>query len=101
MRGHIVYGSDKFRSRIIGWILQWSELVFNMEKELNAVYCPCNVYRQKLFLTPKDLMELLDVSESLVYKYLENPPFRVERIGGKKIVIFANSFWDWYDGKVA
>lgn len=72
-----------------------------MEKGLKSVYCPNNGYRQKLFLTPKDLMDLLDASESLVYKYLENPPFRVERIGSKKIVIFANSFWDWYDGEAA
>lgn len=46
-------------------------------------------------------MDLLDASESLIYKYLENPPFRVERIGNKKIVIFANSFWNWYDGEAA
>lgn len=57
--------------------------------------------RRKLFLTPKDLMDLFDVSESLIYKYLEEPPFRVERIGSKKIVVFANSFWAWYDGKTA
>lgn len=57
--------------------------------------------RSKLFLTPKDLMAIMEVSESLIYKYLEEPPFRVERIGGKKIVIFANSFWKWYDGEVA
>lgn len=57
--------------------------------------------RNKLFLTPKDLMDLMGVSESLIYKYLEDPPFRVERIGGKKIVIFANSFWKWYNGEVA
>ena len=72
-----------------------------MEKGLKSVYCHNNGYRQKFFLTPKDLMDLLDASESLVYKYLENPPFRVERIGSKKIVIFANSFWDWYDGEAA
>ena len=54
----------------------------------------------KLFLTPSDLMELMGIGESLVYKYLENPPFRTERIGGKKIVIFANSFWNWYNGDV-
>ena len=57
--------------------------------------------REKLFLSPKDLMYLMDISESLIYKFLEAPPFRVERIGGKKIVIFANSFWDWYERGVA
>lgn len=55
--------------------------------------------KNKLFLTPNDLMNLMDVGESLIYKYLENPPFRTERIGSKKIVIFANSFWDWYNGE--
>ena len=57
--------------------------------------------REKLFLSPKDLMYLMDISESLIYKFLEAPPFRVERIGVKKIVIFANSFWDWYERGVA
>lgn len=68
---------------------------------MKTIYCSNNEYRQKLFLAPKDLIDLLGVSESLIYKYLESPPFRVERIGGKKIVIFANSFWAWYDGEVA
>lgn len=56
--------------------------------------------QNKIFLSPKDLMELTGVGESLIYKYLnDNPPFRTERIG-KKIVIFANSFWRWYNGEV-
>ena len=63
-----------------------------------AAYNAQNEWRSKLFLTPQDLMLITDSSESRIYKYLENPPIRTERIGGKKIVIFANSFWKWYDG---
>lgn len=72
-----------------------------MEEKSNVICYGMSTCRNKLFLTPKDLMDLMDVSESLIYKYLENPPFRTERIGGKKIVIFANSFWAWYDGQTA
>ena len=67
----------------------------------DATYNAYNELRHKLFLSPKDLMDVFSVSESLIYKYLENPPFRVEKIGSKKIVVFANSFWAWNDGKVA
>ena len=68
-----------------------------MGAKSEATYNVQNEWRSKLFLTPQDLMLITDSSESLIYKYLENPPFRTERIGGKKIVIFANSFWKWYD----
>lgn len=61
----------------------------------------CHDCRKKLFYAPKDLMEMMGISESLVYKFLEEPPFRVERIGGRTIKIFANSFWAWYDGETA
>ena len=39
----------------------------------------------------------MQIGESLCYKYLNDaPPFRVERVGSK-IVIFSNSFWNWYN----
>lgn len=64
-----------------------------------ACYSADSELMNKKFLTPKDLMYLMDIGESLVYKYLsENPPFRTERVG-KKIIIFANSFWSWYNGE--
>lgn len=53
-------------------------------------------YRDKLFLTPKDLMEIVGFGENLTYQFLKNPPFRIEKVG-TKILIFSNSFWDWYN----
>lgn len=54
-------------------------------------------YQNKLFLTPDDIMQIMQIGESLCYKYLNNsPPFRVERVGSK-IIIFSNSFWNWYN----
>ena len=44
-----------------------------------------------------DLKEIMGIGDSLVYAYLKNAPFRTEKIGGK-ILVFANSFWDWYHG---
>lgn len=58
--------------------------------------CPAK-YQDKLFLTPMDLKDIMGIGDSLVYAYLRNAPFRTEKIGGK-IVVFANSFWDWYNG---
>ena len=58
--------------------------------------CP-EKYQDKLFLTPADIKEIIGLGDSLAYSYLKNPPFRTEKIGGK-IVVFANSFWDWYNG---
>lgn len=58
------------------------------------------ILREQLFLNPKDLMYLMDVSESAMYKFLKCAPFRTEHVG-RRIVIFANSFWDWCDGKTA
>ena len=58
------------------------------------INCP-EKYQEKLFLSPQDIMEIFGIGESLAYKFLKDPPFRTEKIGNK-IVIFANSFWDWY-----
>ena len=58
--------------------------------------CP-EKYQNQLFLTPADLKEIMGIGDSLVYAFLRNAPFRKEKIGGK-ILVFANSFWDWYNG---
>ena len=50
-------------------------------------------------MTPADIKEIVGIGDSLVYNFLRTPPFRTEKIGGK-IVIFANSFWDWYNNMV-
>jgi hypothetical protein len=60
--------------------------------------CPAK-YQDKLFLTPADIKEIVGIGDSLVYNFLRTPPFRTEKIGGK-IVIFANSFWDWYNNMI-
>lgn len=57
-------------------------------------------YRDKLFLTPKDLMEIIGFGENLAYEFLKKPPFRIQRVGAK-IMIFSNSFWDWYNNGAA
>ena len=58
--------------------------------------CPAE-YQGKLFLTPTDIMKILDISENSCYRYLHAAPFRVERIG-KLVRIQAKSFWAWCGG---
>ena len=62
--------------------------------ESGNINCP-EKYKDKLFLTATDIMDIFGIGESLAYNYLKDPPFRTEKIGSK-IFIFANSFWDWY-----
>ena len=57
--------------------------------------CPAK-YKDTLFLNPEDLQDILGIGESLVYKYLKDAPFRVERIG-KLYRVHSRSFWRWYD----
>lgn len=70
------------------------------EKSIIAGCCELNILREKLFLQPRDLMYIMGVSENTIYKYLRHAPFRTAKVG-RRIVIFSNSFWAWYDGKVA
>lgn len=58
--------------------------------------CPAK-YQDKLFLTPTDIMDILEFSENSCYRYLHNAPFRVEK-AGKLIFVNAKSFWAWYAG---
>ncbi|HKM03512.1 MAG TPA: hypothetical protein VJZ04_02760 [Lachnospiraceae bacterium] len=60
-------------------------------------------YRKKMFLTVDDLIQLTESSSSLIYSWINSKeiPFRVEKIGPKKWIIFSNSFFNWYDGNVA
>ena len=58
--------------------------------------CPAK-YQDKLFLTPTDIMDILEFSENSCYRYLQSAPFRVERVG-KLVFINAKSFWAWYAG---
>ena len=58
--------------------------------------CPAK-YQDKLFLTPTDIMDILEFSENSCYRYLQVAPFRVERIG-KLVRVQAKSFWKWYNG---
>lgn len=53
-------------------------------------------YKNKLFLSVKDMMEIFGIGENLAYQYLKEAPFRTERVGSK-IMIFSNSFWAWYN----
>lgn len=69
-----------------------------MKESTNEDYrldCP-DEYKNKLFLTPADIMKIFGIGESLAYAYLKNAPFRTEKIGSK-IFVFANSFWNWYN----
>lgn len=52
--------------------------------------CP-DKYKNKLFLTAKDIMDIFDIGEGLAYQYLRDAPFRTEKVGSK-IMVFANSF---------
>lgn len=58
--------------------------------------CPAK-YQDKLFLTPTDIMNILEFSENSCYRYLQDAPFRVERIG-KLVRVHAKTFWKWYNG---
>lgn len=57
--------------------------------------CPAE-YRDKLFLLPTDIMNIMDISENSCYRYLQSDlPFKKIKIG-KLIRINAKSFWAWY-----
>ena len=60
-----------------------------------AFNCP-DEFKNKLFLTPADIMSIFNIGESLAYAYLKDAPFRTEKVGSK-IFVFANSFWNWYN----
>ena len=64
-------------------------------EEIFCFRCP-DKYKDRLFLTPKDMQEILGIKESLTYSFLTNAPFRTEKVGSR-ILVFANSFWDWYN----
>lgn len=73
-----------------------SETVSTEEREgIFCLKCP-DKYKDKLFLTPKDMQEILGIKESLTYSFLTNAPFRTDKVGSR-ILVFANSFWDWYN----
>lgn len=57
--------------------------------------CPAK-YKDALFLTPKDIKNIMGIGETKVYEYLQDAPFRVERIG-KLYRVHSRSFWNWYD----
>ena len=58
--------------------------------------CPAK-YRDMLFLTPTDIMDIFGLCEVGCYRYLKSAPFRVEKVG-KLIFVNAKSFWAWYCG---
>lgn len=60
----------------------------------SAGSCPAK-YQGKLFLTTTDIMDIMDISEASAYRYLQDPPFKKEKIG-KLIRVNAKSFWSWY-----
>ena len=68
-------------------------------REHDMFRCP-EKYQDKLFLTPTDIKEIMGLGNNLTYTFLKNAEFRTEKIGGK-LVIFANSFWDWYNGELS
>lgn len=77
-------------------MLNVSEMMPTEEREdIFCLRCP-DKYKDKLFLTPKDMQEILGIKESLTYSFLTNAPFRTEKVGSR-ILVFANSFWDWYN----
>jgi len=52
-------------------------------------------YRDQLFLTKDDVQNILRLGNNKTYEFLQDPPFRVERIGCQ-LRIAAVSFWKWY-----
>ena len=58
-------------------------------------------YRDFVFLSPKQLQLILNVSKTKCYQFLREvsasnrPCFKVERIGAS-IRVQAKSFWSWY-----
>ena len=67
---------------------------------MNNLYVPVQ-YREFVFLSPKQLQFILNISRSKCYAFLHEveestqPLFKVERIGCS-IRVQARSFWRWY-----
>lgn len=67
---------------------------------MNNPYVPAQ-YQEYVFLSPKQLQLILNISRSKCYSFLheieesEKPIFKVERIGCS-IRVHARSFWRWY-----
>lgn len=57
-------------------------------------------YKDKLFLTAKDIQEMLLLGENKTYEFLTDAPFRVVRIGNQ-LRIPSVDFWKWYMGGAA
>lgn len=53
-------------------------------------------YQGKLFLVPKDIMDIFGMEKNSIYEYLHDcKDFRIKHMGSK-ILIFSESFWEWY-----
>lgn len=62
-------------------------------------------YRNKddipLYLTAKDVSEILGISRSLTYKLLKKPDFPAVVIGERKIMIPRDKFLAWVEAKMS
>ena len=67
---------------------------------MNTLNIP-DLYHDYVFLSPKQLQVILNISRSKCYSFLHDvetsnrPIFKVERIGSS-IRVHARSFWRWY-----
>ncbi len=68
-------------------------------REHDMFRCP-EKYQNQLFLTPADIKEIMGLGNNLTYTFLKKAEFRTEKIGGR-LLVFANSFWDWYNGELS
>ena len=61
---------------------------------MTADYIP-EKYKDKLFLTVQDIRDIMGIGVVYSYDFVNSGKFRTERVG-RKILVNAKSFWDWY-----
>lgn len=59
-------------------------------------------FRSKQFISVKELADIMSISKSYAYEFVscDDCPFKVIRLGVKRLVIPTNSFYRWYDSFV-
>ena len=77
---------------------QYQQFISEGDKDTMMDACNIEEYKSKMFLTVDELGNLLRISRSMAYKYVQSDacPFYCESIG-KRIIIPTKTFFEWYD----
>lgn len=54
-------------------------------------------YKNKMFISVKEMAEILGISTSQAYVFIKTAPFNVVCAGKTRMIIPTNSFFAWYD----